>query len=254
MKTPVAVAVFVAAATAAASAQWITRPDPKTPRLPNGRPNLMAPAPRTPDGHVDLRGIWNNPDGRWLSNLFKRANMTPPFTPWGAALYKERQDNFGRDRPAGRCLPHSIPNAMLVPLYPWKLLQTPEEVVVLYENFTEYRQIFTDGRDFPAQMDPTWFGYSIGRWDGDTLVVETAGLNDKAWLDDGGNPRSDEMRITEKFRRKDFGHMEIEFAFNDPKAYTQSWSVTVPFELLPDTEIIENICENEKDVVHIFGK
>ena len=191
---------------------------------------------------------------RFLTDLPKRANVTVPFTPWGAALFKERQDNAGRDRPAGRCLPHSIPNAMLVPLYPWKILQTPEEVVVLYENFTQYRQIFTDGRSLPAQMDPTWFGYSIGRWEGDVLVVDTAGLNDKAWLDDGGHPRSDQMRTTEKFRRKDFGHMEIEFTFNDPKAYTQPWSVTVPFELLPDTDIIENICENEKDVVHIFGK
>jgi hypothetical protein len=251
MKTRCAAAMLVAMATATVSAQWISLPDAKTPRLPNGKPNLTAPAPRMADGHVDLRGIWNNPDGRYLSNLFKRAGMTPPFTPWGAAVYKERQDNFGADRPAGRCLPHSIPNAMLVPLYPWKIVQTPEEMVVLYENFTEYRQIFTDGRAFPATMDPTWFGYSIGHWDGDVFVVETAGLNDKAWLDDAGNPRSDQMKITEKFRRKDFGHMEIEFSFTDPRAYTEPWSVTVPFELLPDTEIIENICENEKDAARL---
>jgi hypothetical protein len=127
-------------------------------------------------------------------------------SPCVSAQYLNRPDPPRSTLPAGRCLPHSIPNAMLVPLYPWKIVQTPEEVVVLYENFTQYRQIFTDGRSFPAQMDPTWFGYSIGRWEGDVLVVETAGLNDKAWLDDGGHPRSEQMRTTEKFRRKDFGH------------------------------------------------
>jgi len=237
-----------------ASAQYFSHPDPKVPRLPNGTPNLMAPAPKTADGKMDLGGLWHNPDGRYLTNLAKRAGITLPFTPWGAALFKERVDNLGRDRPAGRCLPHSIPNAMLVPDYPWKIVQTPEEIVVLYENFTQYRQIFTDGRRFPPQMEPSWFGTSIGHWEGDALVVDTAGLNDKAWLDDGGNPRSEEMRTTETFRRKDFGHMDIEFTFTDPKAYTQPWSVTVPMELMPDTDIIENICENEKDAVHIFGK
>ena len=254
MKTRFVIAVMLVAATVSASAQWLNRPDPKTPRLADGKPNLTAPAPRTRDGKIDLGGLWNNPDGRFLTDLAKRANITVRFTPWGKALFDERQANAGRDRPAGRCLPHSIPNAMLVPLYPWKIVQTPEETIVLYENFTQYRQIFTDGRTFPPQMDPTWFGYSIGRWESDVFVVDTAGLNDKAWLDDGGHPRSDEMRTTERFRRKDFGHMEIEFTFNDPKAYTAPWSVTVPFELLPDTDIIENICENEKDVVHIFGK
>jgi hypothetical protein len=249
-----ALALAISPASVELGAQYLKRLDPKTPRLSDGKPNLTAPAPRTRDGKIDLGGVWNNPDGRFLTDLAKRAGVTAPFTPWGAALFKERQDNSGRDRPAGRCLPHSIPNAMLVPLYPWKIVQTPEEVVVLYENFTQYRQIFTDGRGFPVQMDPTWFGNSIGHWDGDILVVETAGLNDKAWLDDGGHPRSEQMRTTEKFRRKDFGHMEIEFTFNDPKAYSQPWSVTVPFELLPDTDLIENICENEKDVVHIFGK
>jgi hypothetical protein len=236
---------------ATASAQYLKFADPKTPRRPDGTPNLTAPAPRTPDGTIDLSGLWNNPDGRYLTNLFKRAGLTPPFTAWGAAVFKERQDNAGRDRPAGHCLPHSIPNAMLVPLYPWKLVQTAGEVIILYENFTEFRQIFTDGRGFPKTMEPAWFGYSIGHWDGDAFVVETAGLNDKAWLDDGGNPRSEQMRTTEKFMRKDFGHMDVEFTFNDPKAYTHPWSVTVPFELLPDTDIIENICENEKDVQHI---
>jgi len=185
---------------------------------------------------------WSNTP--WPSN--------PPFTEWAAALFKERQENEGRDRPAGRCLPHTIPNAMLVPNYPWKVVQTPGLTIVLFENFTQYRQIFTDGRDYPTERQPAWFGYSLGKWDGDTFVVETLGFNDQSWLDDGGHPRSEEMRTTERFRRIDYGHLEVEFTFNDPKAYTKPWSVTVPFILLPDTDIIENICENEKDVEHVF--
>ena len=109
-----------------------------------------------------------------------------------------------------------------------------------------------DGRDFPEERQPTWFGYSIGRWDGDTFVVETLGFNDKGWLDDGGHPRSEAMKVTERFRRKDFGHLEIEFTFDDPKTYTRPWTATVPFQFLPDSEIIENVCENERDIQHIF--
>ena len=236
----------------ALSAQYINHPDPKTPRLPDGKPNMTAPAPRLADGHVDLNGLWNAVDGRFLTDLAKRSGITAPFTPWGAAQFKERQDTLGRDRPAGRCLPHTIPDAMLVPNYPWKLIQTPTEVIILFENFTQFRQIFTDGRGFPQTMEPTWFGYSIGTWDGDVFVANTEGFNDKAWLDDGGHPRSEQMHTTERFRRKDFGHLEIDFTFNDPKAYTQPWTVTVPFQLIPDSDIIENICENEKDVAHIF--
>jgi len=250
------VAVLAAAVLAAmpVSAQYLKHPDPKTPRLPDGTPNLAAPVPRQGDGKPDLNGLWNAVDGRFLTNISRRAGIDPPFTPWAAALFKERQDNEGRDRPAGRCLPHTIPDAMLVPNYPWKVVQTPGLTIILFENFTQFRQIFTDGRDYPKERAPTWFGYSLGKWDGDTFVVETLGFNDKSWLDDGGHPRSEAMKVTERFRRKDYGHLEVEFTFDDSKAYTKPWSVTVPFVLLPDTDIIENICENEKDVQHIFGK
>jgi hypothetical protein len=247
----VATALFVSAA---ASAQYLKHPDPRIPRTADGRPNLTAQAPRLPDGKPDLSGLWNAVNGRYLTNISRTAGIEPPFQPWAAAKFKEHQDTEGRDRPAGRCLPHSIPSAMLVPNYPWKVVQTPGLFLILYENFTQYRQIFTDGRDYPAERLPTWFGYSLGKWDGDTFVVETLGFNDKAWLDDGGHPRSEAMRTTERFRRKDFGHLEVEFTFDDPKAYTRPWSVTVPFELLADTDIIENICENEKDIPHIFYK
>ena len=238
---------------AAASAQWLKHPDARIPRTADGKPNLTAPAPRTPDGRPDLGGLWNAVDGRYLTSL-AFGGTEIPFQPWAEALFKERQGNQGRDRPAGRCLPHTLPNAMLVPGYPWKIVETPGLVIILFENFTQYRQIFTDGRDFPAERNPTWFGYSIGKWEGDIFVVDTIGFNDKSWLDDGGHPRSEAMHVTERLRRRDFGHMDIQFTMDDPKAYTKPWTVSVPFELLPDTEIIENICENEKDLVHIFGK
>jgi hypothetical protein len=235
-----------------ATSQYLKRADPKTPRLPDGKPNLSAPVPRQADGRVDLSGLWNAVDGRFLTNISRRAGIEPPFQPWAAALFKERQDNQGRDRPSGFCLPKTIPDAMLVPNYPWKVVQTPGLTVILFENFTQYRQIFTDGRDYPDERAPTWFGYSLGKWDGDAFVVESLGFNDKSWLDDGGHPRSEAMKVTERFRRLDYGHLEIDFTFDDPKAYTKPWTVTVPFILLPDTDIIENVCENEKDVSHIF--
>jgi hypothetical protein len=235
------------------AAQWLHHHDPKIPRMADGKPNLAAPAPRLPDGTPDLGGLWNAVDGRFLTNIAQRAGFEAPFTPAGAALFQARQANFGRDRPAGRCLPHTIPTAMMVPNYPWKVVQTPGLTVLLFENFTDFRQIFTDGRDFPADRQPAWFGYSVGRWDGDTLVVETTGFNADAWLDDGGHPRSEAMHVTERFRRRDFGHLDVAFTFTDPTNYTRPWTVTVPFELLSDTEIIENYCENERDWQHIVG-
>ena len=236
-----------------APAQWVKLPLPGTPRTPDGKPNLRAPAPRTPDGKPDLSGIWNNMNGRYLRTL-TADGPDAPFQPWAAALFKERQDNEGKDRPSGRCLPHGVPDAMLVRGYPWKIVQTPGVIVVLYEEHNHYRQIFTDGRALPADQNPTWFGYSAGKWEGDTLVVETTGFNEESWLDDGGHPHSDAMHVTERFRRHDFGHMDIQFTFDDPKAYTKPWGATVAFELLPDTELIENICENEKDQAHLVGK
>ena len=141
---------------------------------------------------------------------------------------------------------------MMIPGYPWKIVQTPSLMVILFESFTDFRQIFTDGRDFPEERAPTWMGYSTGTWEGETFVVRSLGFNDKGWLDDGGHPRSEEMKVTERFRRLNVGRLEIEFTFDDPKSYTKPWTVTVPFVLLPDSEIIENFCENERDAKHIF--
>ena len=143
---------------------------------------------------------------------------------------------------------------MMVPAAPFKIIQTAGVVAILYENQNRFRQIFTDGRDFPKEMTPAWIGYSIGKWDGDTLVVETRGFNDNSWLDDGGHPHSDELHLTERFRRPNFGRLDYEITIEDPKAYTKPWTASVRFEFLADTEIMEWVCENEKDAARAVGK
>jgi len=234
-------------------AQWVSLPLPNTPRTPDGKPNLAAPAPKMTDGKPDLTGIWRVSDGRYLQNIAADIGEAP-FQPWAAALFKERAADLGKGRPSEHCIPHGIPDGMLVRNSPFKLVQTPNVLVVLYEEFNHYRQIFTDGRSLPPETNPSWFGYSIGKWDGDTFVAETVGFNDKSWLDDPGRPHTEELRVTERFRRLDFGRMEIQITFNDSKAFTKPWSATILFHLLPDTELIESICENERDRAHMVGK
>ena len=237
----------------AVHAQWLNLPLPGTPRTADGKPNLSAPVPKAADGRPDLSGIWRSADGRFLGNIAADERETP-FQPWAAALYKERQENLAKDRPSGRCLPHGVPDSMMVRSGPFKVIQTPGNVVILFEEFNHFRQLFTDGRALPKEPTPTWFGYSVGKWDGDTLVVDTIGFNDQSWLDDPGHPHTDAMHVTEKFRRRDFGHMDIQITIDDPKAYTRPWTVNARFDLLPDTELLENICENEKDFAHLVGK
>jgi hypothetical protein len=233
--------------------QWVNVPLPNTPRTAGGKPNMTAPVPKSPDGKPDLSGLWRNPDGKYLDNV-AADGIVVPFQPWAAALYKDRQENFSKDRPSGRCLPHGIPDAMLVPATPFKIVQTPGVSLILYENQGHYRQVFTDGRGFPKEMESTWLGYSIGKWEGDTFVVETRGLNDQTYLDDGGHPHSEAYHAVERFRRRDFGHMDIQFTIDDAKAYTRPWNVTIHFELFPDNEIMESVCENERDARHLVGR
>ena len=245
-------------------AQWLNYPSPDTPRTPDGKPNLTAPAPKTPDGKPSLAGIWAPAP---LTNLPPRPYGTPnnllyrltngseiSMQPWAEALFKERSEkNLGGGRPSERCLPHGIPDAMLVDDF--KFVQTPGLTFILFEEFNHFRQIFTDGRPFPGNdPQPTWLGYSIGKWDGDTFVVDSTGFNDQTWLDDSGHPHTDALRTTERFRRRDFGHMDLIITIDDPKAYTKPWSVSIPLQLLPDTELIEDICENERDASHINVK
>ena len=143
---------------------------------------------------------------------------------------------------------------MLVPATPFKIIQTPPVTLILFENQGRYRQVFTDGRGLPREAQPTWLGYSIGKWDGDTFVVDSIGFNDQTYLDDGGHPHSDAYHAVERFRRRDFGHMDMEITIDDPKAYTKPWNVTIHFALFPDNELMESVCENEQDAKHMVGK
>ena len=240
---------------AAASAQWIKYPTPGIPRTADGKPDLTAPAPKTAAGTPDLSGLWKAPNGKYLANL--AADLKPedaPFQPWAAALYKQRVDSLAKDRPTTNCLPHGIPDQMAVAGYPFKIIQVPGLVAILYEEMTHYRQIFTDGRPLPQDPNPALLGYSVGRWEQDTLVVDSAGFSDVTWLDDPGHPHTEALHVIERFRRKDFGHLEIQITIDDPKAYTKPWTVTENFNFLPDTELLENICENEKDAAHLVGR
>ena len=242
-------------AVAPLQAQWLNYRTPGIPRTPDGKPNLSALAPRTADSRPDLSGLWKAPNGKYLANL--AADLKPdevPFQPWAAALFKQRVENLAKDRPTARCLPHGIPDQMAVAGYPFKIIQTPGLVVILYEEMTHFRQIFMDGRALAKDPNPAWLGYSVGRWDGDALVADSTGFNDKSWLDDPGHPHTGALHVTERFRRKDFGHLEIQITIDDLEAYTKAWTVTESFNLLPDTDILENICENEKDVRHLVGK
>jgi hypothetical protein len=244
--------------------QWLNQPTRGIPRTADGRADLSAPVPRTADGKPDLSGVWqpaadaNDPAGgvegivgpRYLVDVtrdFKPGEV--PFQPWAEALYKQRNDNFRRDNPLIRCQPAGVPRLDAY-THPYKIVQTPELVVVLYESSTMFRQIFLDGRQLPREPQPSWMGYSVGRWEGEALVVETIGFNDKTWLDGSGHPHSEEMRLTERFTRRDFGRMDIAITVDDPKAYTRPLSYVQPQRLLPDTDLIEYVCtENAKDVV-----
>jgi hypothetical protein len=173
-------------------------------------------------------------------------------TPWAQAIFNELSRNFSKGNPSSSCLPHGVPEAMMIDSF--KIVQHSGVTLVLYEEFARFRQIFTDGRTHPAEMNPAWLGYSIGKWDSDVFVVDTRGFNDRSWLDFAGHPHSEQLRVIERFRRTDFGHMQLELTFEDSVAYSAPWSASLNFELMPDTDLIENICENEKDGPHIVGR
>src|SRR6476659_2680430 len=204
-KTTVRFVLPVALASAAflvaappAHAQWLNLPTPGIPRLPNGAANLKAPAPKTADGKPDFSGIWRAPTGKYLANL-AADGIQVPMTPWAQQIFKQRADNNQIDRPSASCLPHSV-TAFDAHFTPHKILQSPGLVVMLFESYRTFREIFTDGRALPKDPEPAWFGYSVGRWEGDTLVVETNGINEKTWLDDAGNPHGEALHLLERFR------------------------------------------------------
>ena len=234
-----------------ALAQWLSLPLPGTPRTADGKANLKAATPRAADGKPDLSGIWNAPNYDYVQHL-PVAGTEPPMLPWAAELYKHRVDTLGYEVPMTRCMPHGVPDGMLVAGHPFKIIQTPGVVVLVFEEFHVYRQIFTDGRQLPVDPDPAWFGYSVGRWEGDTLVVETAGFKEGSWLDNRGHPHTEALRTTERFHRVDFGSLELTVTINDPKAYAEPWtSRKMNLVLRPDTELLEHLCENNRDLEHL---
>jgi hypothetical protein len=254
----------VAVAAISASGQWLTYPTPGMPRTADDKPNLLAPVPRAVDGKPSLSGLWvrvRNPRERVtvlamgpnLEDFMRPGEKIPPLLPAAEALHRQRMANFMADRPSAHCLPHGIPDQWLI-RNPAKIVQDPGLTMILYEQNTHYRQIFTDGRPHPPATNPAWLGYSIGRWEGDWFVVDTRGFNDKSWIDDSGRPHTEALHTIERFRRHDFGRMDLEITIDDPQAYLKPWSFPLQFEFLPDTDIIEDVCENEKDSAHAVGK
>ncbi len=214
-----------------APAQWLNYPSPGTPRTPDGKPNLTAPVPRV-NGKVDLSRIWVADTPRYLVNLAGGGSEVS-FQPWAEEQYKKNKATEGRGDPEARCMPHGVPKVDTLP-YPFN---------------------FTDGREIPKEiLNPSWLGYSVGKWDGDDFVVDTAGFNEKFWMDTDGHPHTDALHVTERFKRTDFGHMKIQVTIDDPKAYTKPWTNTIPTHLLPDTELLEFVCEDNHSLTHMLDK
>jgi hypothetical protein len=239
-----------------AVAQWSQVPAKGTPRTKDGKPDLSAPVQRKADGKPDLSGIWGTESPKYLVNIavdFKPGEL--PIQPWAEALTKERMTGIhAAEESNANCEPPGVPRIDNTP-NPFKIVQEPDMVVILYEAFGQFRQIFLDGRKLPVDANPTWLGYSVGRWDGDTLVAESTGFNGKTWLDQTGHPTTEALHVTERYHRRDFGHMDLQITIDDPKAYTKPWTISEPMVLLPDTDLIEYVCnENEKDLKHLGKK
>jgi hypothetical protein len=236
-----------------AGAQWGAYRTPGLARTADGKPDLAAPPPRMADSKPDLSGVWRIRQGTYL--FYVTSALKPgDIRPWAAARYKESADNFRRDSDGIKCLPPGPKAGMSGGGLPMKIVQTPNLAVILYEYQTIYRQIFTDGRPLPDDPNPSWMGYSVGHWDGDTLVATTAGFNDRSTLDLAGHPHTEALRVTERFHRRDVGHIDLEVTLDDPKAYTRPWTLHVDLDLMPDSELIEYVCENERDAQHLVGK
>jgi len=231
-----------------ADAQWLNYPTAGTPRRADGTADLSAPAPRTADGKPDLSGVWRGAGPLYRFNIAE--DLGPEdVQPWAEALFLQRVRDSRKDSPLARCLPVSIPFHNFFNLT--RIVQTPGLIVILYESpNSPHRTVFTDGRDLPKDPNPTWLGYSVGRWEGDTLVVTSAGFTDRAWLDSSGHPQSESLRITERLRRRDFGHMDFEMTIDDPKVFTRPFTIKKERLLAPDTDLIEDVCENERDAVY----
>jgi hypothetical protein len=278
------ISAVLAAGALAVWAQWSEHPTPG-PRTKDGKIDLAAPPPRTADGKPDFSGLWepargpgrggggggggafngtpplpfaiptapDDPPVAQFFNIGAGFKEGLPMTPWAAQLRAQRKGGNNKDNPDALCLPLGLTQLHMHP-QPRKIVQTQREIIVLYEANGNTRQILTDGRRLPAN-DPTpwWYGYSVGHWDGDTLVVETNGFRDDVWLDVEGSPLTNSGKMTERWRRVKFGLMQIDITIEDPKAYTKPFTVRVNHQLMPDTEIMEFVCE-ERDAVHYIGQ
>jgi hypothetical protein len=255
-------------------AQWLNHPTPGIPRTGDGKPNLAAPAPRSPGGKPDLSGLWmtapappellarlipgatngagEQPPSQYFINILAGFNeQNSPLRPAAAAEFEQRAKNFILESPLANCLPEGMPMVETSPA-PYKIVQTPGLTLMLYERDTTYRQIYTDGRELPDDPDPSWLGYSIGKWEGDSFVVSSIGFNGRSWLDARGHTHSESLRLTERFHRLNFGRMEVGLTVDDPKTYTRPFTVTLTQLLVPDSDLLESYCaENERDMRHI---
>jgi hypothetical protein len=272
--------ILLALFSTGARAQWLNFPAPGTPRTRDGKPNLAAPAPHAANGKPDLSGVWHveptplaemkrlfgdgvdtiDVPGMETDTISKYGvNILQDFKPQEAPLrpaaLEVMHQRAGNDLTSSRCLPLGLPlNSMLSE--PVKILQSPRLMAILYEAEDKYRQIYTDGRTLPREFDqPAWNGYSVGKWESDTLVVETTGFNDKSSLDLIGHPHSEDLRVVERYRRRDLGHLDVEMTFDDPKMYTKPFSIKVTYDLWPDSDLFEFVCnDNEKDRAHAIQK
>jgi hypothetical protein len=257
-------------------AQWLKHPTSGVPRTRDGKPNLTAPTPRTREGTPDLSGLWLTADGmpcaqqtlgreflvcgaelpisRYGINMGDGLPGGLPYQPWAAQQVKYETEQNSKDDPHARCLPDTFVRLYGLP-HMQKFVQVPGLLVMLDELNAGYRQVFTDGRPLPADPQPSWQGYSSGKWVGDTLVIDSIGFRDGLWLDIVGSPMTDAAKVRERIRRPDYGHLEVEVTVDDSKAYTKPWTVTLKQALVVDTELVDEIClENEKSVQRMLGK
>jgi len=247
-----------------AFAQWLNYPTTGIPKTPSGLPNLGAPTPKTADGKPDFSGTWEaentRPPGQDLRigdqflDLGFGLKDGLPYQPWAGEIANVRRTANANDDPETRCLPISVVRSHTYPTLK-KIIQVPGLIVILDEHNASYRQIFTDGRPLPIDPQPSWNGYSSGKWEGDTLVVETSGFRDEIWLDKRGSPMTDAAKMTERIRRENYGNLEIEVTVDDPKAYTKPWTVKLKQFIVLNTDLLDYIClENERDLAHLGSK
>ena len=277
MSNRVWILIALAAAPAFVQAQWLNHRSPDIPRTSDGKANLSAPTPRSADGRPNLSGLWQTaaappemlerlipgatngageePLSQYFINIF--SDFKPdevPMRPEAAALFQQRSKAFSNVSPLSHCLPEGMPLVEMAPA-PYKIIQMPGLTVMLYERDTTFRQVYTDGRRLPDDPQPSWLGYSVGKWDGDSLVVETAGFNDRGWLDARGHTHGEALHLTERFHRLDFGHMDVALTIDDPETYTRPFTIKLKQRLQPDTDLLESFCaENEKDSHHTDSK